>query len=493
MGDTPLVRDWGRHPRRRRRRVPLPLAGAALALVLGAFWWTALRPEPWRPPSGRSFSSCTLAAGVSGWCADVPVAVDPLRARGPTVSLRVAVLPASTRPAKGAVFYLEGGPGLAATASAATVVEELGRIGRERDLVLVDQRGTGGSAPLACPAARVPAQRAAAVRSYVRRCFGALARTSRPALYTSAGAADDLEAVRRALGYGPIDLVGTSYGGTLAQVYAQRHPAGVRSLVLDGTSLLGVHLYEAAPRNAERALAAVFARCAAELRCRRAYPRLRTELARLLARPPRSVTVETGTARLTPDDIAWTVAALSRTADAASTLPYTIDSAARGDDAPLARAFLADVGTDLDPRARQAMFWEILCNEPWASFDPGATARADAGSYLAAAAVARSRLFSRVCTTVPRGRVQAGRQAPLASPVLLLAGGADPDDPPANLRGYRRVFPRGRLVVVPSAGHGTLGYDCVQLLVARFVAHGSAAGLDAGCVRRVPIPAFLIR
>jgi pimeloyl-ACP methyl ester carboxylesterase len=77
------------------------------------------------------------------------------------------------------------------------------------------------------------------------------------------------------------------------------------------------------------------------------------------------------------------------------------------------------------------------------------------------------------------------------APTLLLAGGADPLDPATNLRGWRRVFPHGRLVVVPGAGHGTLEYACVQKLVARFVDRARAAGLDASCVRHVPLPQFI--
>jgi pimeloyl-ACP methyl ester carboxylesterase len=138
-------------------------------------------------------------------------------------------------------------------------------------------------------------------------------------------------------------------------------------------------------------------------------------------------------------------------------------------------------------------YWVILCSEPWAAFDPAATARIGSGSYLSQAALARARLFRRVCRVVPKGRVppDAGSLRVARKPVLLLAGGADPLDPPANLHGWRRVFPHGRLIVVPGAGHGTIEYACVQTLVARFVARGSAAGLNAACARHVSLPPFV--
>ena len=139
------------------------------------------------------------------------------------------------------------------------------------------------------------------------------------------------------------------------------------------------------------------------------------------------------------------------------------------------------------------MFWETVCSEPWAGFDPTATARLGAGTYLVHAAVDRARLLRSACRAVPPGRVAPGAFDAAATrvPVLMLAGGADPLDPAANLRGWQRVFPNGRLVVVPGAGHGTIEYGCVQTLVARFVDGGSAAHLDTTCARHISLPAFV--
>ncbi|HVM56430.1 MAG TPA: alpha/beta fold hydrolase [Gaiellaceae bacterium] len=492
-----LVGQWGKQ--RRARRPPLPrwfwpgLAVVLLGVGLGVAAWTRGGSHPWRPPSGAPrFVSCTDGGYVHGWCGNVAVPEDPLRPAGRTISLRVAVLPATTQPAAGALFYLEGGPGGAATASAIRVNQLFAEVGRDRDLVMVDQRGTGGSHALSCADEPVRASDAAAVAAYVRRCFARL--RDDPRLYTTSVAADDLEAVRRTLGYGRIDLYGGSYGATLAQVYLRRHPDSVRSAVLDGASLPGVRIYELSARNAERALDAQLARCAAAPACRHAFPHPRRELSELLARPPRRVTVQAGTYTLSADDVAWTVAALSAAAEGAALIPYTIDAAAHGDYKPLARAYAEQIGPDLDPRARLAMSWEILCSESWARFDPAATARAGAGSYLADAAVARAQLFRRACRAVPRGRVPADAAAPAVTraPVLLLAGGADPLDPAGNLRGWRRVFPNGRLVIVPGAGHGAIAYGCVPTLVARFVARGSAGGLDTACAARAPLPPFLV-
>jgi pimeloyl-ACP methyl ester carboxylesterase len=495
--DSPLLRDWGKHgrpPRRRTSASAWALIAATVVAALALAVWQSRDPEPWRPPSGAPhFAPCTDGGRVNGWCALLRVPADPRKPKGRTISLHVAVLPATQQPAAGALFYLEGGPGIAATTSVLRVNEFFARVGRRRDLVLVDQRGTGGSNRLACPRRYVREDDLNAVSDYLRRCF-ARVRVD-PRLYTTSVAATDLENVRRTLGYGRIDLFGGSYGGTLAQAYLRRYPNAVRTVIFDSTSLPDVRIYVDSAHNAERALDALLSRCADVPACGRAYPRSRRQLGDLLLRPPRSVRLPTGRVRLRPYDIAWTVDWLSETDANAAIIPFAINAAAHGDYTTLATTFAGQLGgSNLDPIARLVPFWEIVCSEPWATFDPAATLRAGHGSYLVSAALARARLFHRACRVVPKGRVpaDADRLPPVQAPVLLLAGGADPLDPITNLHGWRRVFPHGRLVVVPGAGHGTIEYACIQQLVARFVGLGTAAGLDPACVRRISRPAFVI-
>jgi pimeloyl-ACP methyl ester carboxylesterase len=494
--DSPLLADWGRYKRPPRRSLPRwfwLLVAASIVGFSALGVWIATQAHPWHPPSGApAFRSCTYGGYVNGWCASVRVPEDPRRPAGQTIVLHVAVLPATSRPSAGALFYLEGGPGGAATASAIRVNAMFAAVGRTRDLVMVDQRGTGGSGP-ACPRSYVHGSDAAAVTGYVRRCLRGL--KGEPQLDTTSVAADDLEAVRRALGYGRIDLYGGSYGATLAQVYLRRHPASVRTVVLDSGSLPDVRLYDVSPRNAERALDAQFARCAAQPACAHAYPHPRRQLSELLTRPPRAVTLVSGRVVMRPDDVAWTVFWLSETAEGAALIPFALDSAVHGNYRVLAGVYTSQLGgSNLDPLARVLPFWEILCSEPWGSMDPGATARDGSGSYLGAAALARARLFGRACRAVPKGRVPpaSSRLEAARAHVLLLTGGDDPLDPVANLRGWRRAFPNGRLVVVPGAGHGTIQYPCVQKLVARFVDRGTATGIDASCVRHLRLPSFVV-
>jgi pimeloyl-ACP methyl ester carboxylesterase len=198
--------------------------------------------------------------------------------------------------------------------------------------------------------------------------------------------------------------------------------------------------------------------------------------------------------KLNADAVATTVHALSLDANGAALIPEAVHRAAGGDYTSLAEAYIDRVGPDLDARSELVMSLEIQCSEPWARYDPGVVQRSGAGSYFTRVSLARARLFARACRSVPRGVVPTGSEQLVRSdiPVLLLAGADDPQDPASNLHGWRSVFPNGRLLVVPGGTHGVIADGCMPLVVAQFVADGSARGLDTTCVGRFKPPPFAI-
>jgi pimeloyl-ACP methyl ester carboxylesterase len=465
-----------------RRAWTLTVA-AAVAVGAAAVGYVVLRGDDEPPARGTlPLEDCTIGENVEARCGRLLVPEDRSVRGGRRIPLRIAVIPATRQPSAGALFYLEGGPGGAATESANHVNNTFGPVARDRDLVLVDQRGTGGSSPLSCPQRHVVVDDVAAMTQYVRRCFARLGNRART--YTTAVAADDLDAVRGALGYRRIDLYGGSYGATLAQVYLHRHPRSVRTVVLDSASLLNVPVNELSAANGERALRTILARCSAEARCRSAFPRVGAELEAILERPP--------SRRLDGDRIASTIRALSRSPAGAALIPMLVHQAYLGRYTQLRQEFADQVGTELDERSRLATFFTIECSEPWARFDPAPTARLSRGSYLAHVTLARARLFRSLCRFVPKGVVPPGSGTPprTRAPVLLLAGSADPQDPPASVRDWRRYFRNGRLVVVPGGGHGAVDDGCLNLVAARFVERGTGRGLDTRCVRASSLPPF---
>jgi pimeloyl-ACP methyl ester carboxylesterase len=161
-------------------------------------------------------------------CGEIERPLDPTGVVPGTVTITFEVYPATGR-REGTLVATEGGPGYPATESRADYLALLGPLRRHRDLVLMDNRGTGRSGALACAAIDTAVRLTPEV---IGACGEALG--PRAPLYGTALAADDLEAVLEALGTGPVDLYGDSYGTFFAQVFALRHPERLRALVLDG-------------------------------------------------------------------------------------------------------------------------------------------------------------------------------------------------------------------------------------------------------------------
>lgn len=440
---------------------------------------------------------CTITGVSRTLCGKLEVWEDRDAAGGRRISLQVVVVLARrAEPTRVPLFYLAGGPGGAATGAAPFAAQVFRTRNLTQDLVFVDQRGTGDSHPLTC-APLTPAQASSAspatIAAYIEACLASL--DGDPRFYTTAVAMDDLDEVRAALGYDRIDLYGGSYGATALQVYLARHGDRVRAAIMDGASLVDVPLFELWAANAQRAIDLVFKRCSASRACRQAYPAPAADLNALLtrlARKPKVVKLGSlGTVRMTRDLTAAVIQQLSRSAEGAAELPRAIHEGAQGDLSTMAAAY----ATQLAPQtASQVMYWSIVCHEPWARFSGPEAARLGRGSYLAATRLADAKSFAIVCAHVPRGvvPVDAGTRVRSDVPVLVLAGGADPQDPPRNVAGIDQAMPNARVVVARGIGHGALQHGCLPALANRFLARGTAKGLDVSCAARIPLPSFVV-
>ena len=451
---------------------------AALALVpLGA-----ARPGdiPLRP--------CTLGGAVEARCGTFRVPENRAAGNGRTIRLRVAVVPARNgRPSPDALLYLTGGPGGSAIADAAGIRQLFSATNETRAIVLVDQRGTGSSNRLDCPQKKALRADASAIRAYVRACLARFDADVRQ--YTTAPAMEDVAEVVRALGYEQVDVYGISYGATAAQYLLALHPELVRTVILDGGTLLDVPIFELWARNGERTLRSILSRCASSPRCARAYPRVRREVFEMMATLRRSPVRASGVV-IRPAEAAGAVQSLTRTPGGAARIPWIAHRAALGDWDPLAIT-MDEAGTG-GVATGQLMFWSIVCNEPWARWNPARTQAAARGTYLAERTAADAALVGAVCSAMPKAAQPAWSRARVRSdvPVLLVVGGDDPQDPLENVRNARRELPASRTVVVPHAGHGALQLGCTARVAQQFVERGTADGLDTRCVARYTPPPF---
>ena len=482
-----------------------PLFRSARSAALAAALFLAASEASAGPP--LTLSPCDIPGVVGGArCGTFSVWEDRSAKSGRRIALNVVLLPATKPPAASDAFaFLEGGPGAAATDDAAGLAQELARIREKRDILLVDQRGTGKSNSLACESFGPKDDIASYLREFLpaetaRRCRTRLEPGANLSLYTTSIAADDLDDVRAALGYESLDLFGVSYGTRAAMEYLRRHGDRVRAVILHGVSPVDQTMPLHFARDTQRALDGVLDECAREEACRKAFPDGRRELARLidgLARTPATVEI------LNPDTARPVSATLSRNV-AAETLRYLAYSTAGAQWIP---AFVhAGASGDFRPLAEMALFFRreivdsgsigmylsVTCAEdlPWV--DLGDAARESAGTALGDY---RAREQKAACALWPRGDIPADYRAMVVSdkPILIFTGSLDPVTPPAYGDRVARTLSRGRHIVVPDGGHsfdGLEGLDCVSNLRSEFIEKGSAEGLDARCVASIHRPPF---
>jgi pimeloyl-ACP methyl ester carboxylesterase len=449
-----------------------------------------------------AFSDCRLAhpaglGSVPARCGSLTTPENPDEPGGRQIALHVAVVPAlDRRRPREPLFIVAGGPGQAAADFYAVYAGAFSLVQHTRDLVLLDQRGTGGSNRLSCNfpddfELSMPAP--ARIRELSADCRRGLA--GRPQFYTTSIAVRDLEAVRAALGYERINLYGVSYGTRVVQHYLRRYATHVRAVVLDGVVAPDRTLGPETPFDAERALELTFARCQRDPACDHAFPdlahRFRGLRAELKARPhsvtlPDPVNGQPRTIEFDALQLAGAVRLLNYSSVTSSLLPLFIDRATHGDYSSLAAELLM-FSQHLDAQLAYGMNAAVACSEDVPAFG-GVDRAALEHTYLGAEQLDG---LSALCDGWPRGVVDADLFAPLSSavPALLLSGEADPVTPPASGARAAQSFSDALHVVVPGQGHGQLGVPCAARVIAAFLDAGTARALDASCLAMAaPLP-----
>jgi pimeloyl-ACP methyl ester carboxylesterase len=470
-----------------------PLISAALLLVL------ALAPEAQARTLGSlEFKSCSLSTPFAGdaiaaQCATLKVPENPAAPAGRKIALKIAWIPAARDDAAepDPVFMLAGGPGQSATESYPQVASAFRELLKKRHVILVDQRGTGGSNALTCKETldetQLPSPQAAA--DYARSCLTALSSRADPRFYSTTEAIQDLDAVRKALGAAQINLVGISYGTRVAQQYAAKYPQSTRTIVLDSVAPNSLVLGNEFARNLEDALDLQFALCAKTPACvqRMGNPRekLRTLMAKLQSDPPLvsyrdGMTGESKQEPLNPALVAGLVRMYAYMPLAASLLPLQLTEAANGRyDALMSLSKM--LGDQMSDSITLGMQLSVICTEDGSELTPNP---ADEDTLLGNDF---SRYLSAQCAVWPKGQRPAGFRKPLATsvPALLLSGEFDPVTPPRYGEAVVKTLPNGRHLVLRGQGHNVIGVGCMPRLMAQFVDTADAKPLDAKCLAKL--------
>jgi pimeloyl-ACP methyl ester carboxylesterase len=481
-----------------RRLRSLLLAVLALLGVAGCKRATSAALPP------LALTPCRLEGVSSAMeCGTVEVWEDRVARQGRRLKLKVAVARAlSPQPEPDPLFVLAGGPGQAATEVVGGVLPALERVRRKRDIVFVDQRGTGSSHPLDCmePTPATPLAERLRVNvpaEELRACLAGYDADVR--LYTTPVAMDDLDEVRRALGYARINLYGISYGTRAALEYLRRHGDSVRTATLDGVAPMSLYLPLSVARDAQRALGLLFRHCAEDAACAAAYPKLEERFHALLAQleeaparvsAPHPVTGETLELEVGRELFVGNLRALLYAPEASVLVPLVIDRATTGDWRPFL-GLAGQLSGGFVKGMSVGLFLSVMCSEDAPFVKPGDVTRESAGSFVGDAS---GRWMLEACSVWPRGPLPQGYREPVRSevPVLLLSGELDPVTPPSWGEEAARTLPHSLHVVVPAVGHNTLGDACARDLLRDFVEAGRVEGLTPACDRGQKRPPFFV-
>jgi pimeloyl-ACP methyl ester carboxylesterase len=420
------------------------------------------------------------------------------------IEVHYLVVPAMARNKQtDAVLLLAGGPGQSAIAVAPAVVLRLARLNNLRDLVFIDQRGTGRSAPLQCAdESRLPVQQSVDPQQQLerlRQCSSELAKLPYGDMrfFTTTLAVQDFDAVREQLRVPQWNLIGASYGTRPALEYLRQFPQKVRRTVIDGVAPPDMVLPVSFSADGQAALEAVLRACEDDAKgpaaCNNQFPRLRQQWHDLLAGLPRQVSVNhpvTGKAEsfeLTRSAFLRLIRAPLYAPALASVLPAAIDAAANGNFSGIV-GLSGALGNRKSNHLAMGMHFSVICAEDAPGIANATQLRGEDFDHVDA------QMYESVCAFWPRGPVPQAfyTVAAVQSPVLVLSGGADPATPPRHgNRIAKALGEKAQHIVVAEAGHGVMGAGCMSDVVHRFivaVTDATALPQDAACATKMPRP-----
>lgn len=470
-------------------------------------WSTASRSDQ-AQPSTQTQRKAQLAPCANrkdgALCGKYEVFEDREAKSGRKIALNIVVLPAlSSTPAPDPVFLLAGGPGQGAATVAKSAGENFMRdIRRERDIVFVDQRGTGDSNRLDCDLSgnddrlqsyfgeMFPAEK-------VRECRKQLEKIADLRLYTTSIAMDDLDEVREAMGYERINLLGGSYGTMAAMEYVRRHADHTRSAALRGVATPAMKMPLHFIRGAQMGMDRLMEDCAADPSCSAVFPNFRKEFAAVLARfdkgPVSFELVNPSTQK--PEQVSMSrgffveqVRLMLYNLQSARRIPLLIHQIYQDGFASFGETIISgDKGFGLPI----GMYLTVTCSETTLLITEKEIIQQTAGTFMEDY---RVRVHVRACQEWPRGKVPANYTDPIKSdvPVLMLSGELDTATPPQLGEAIVQHLPNGRQLRIRYRSHD-YNSACENKLVAEFFSKGTAKGLDASCTDQLRRPPFAIK
>ena len=448
-----------------------------------------------------TLEDCALTAPtgrqVDARCGTLTVPEDRANPEARQIQLHVAVIPAVKRnPQPDALFLLAGGPGQSAIESFPAMIPLMFPIHEDRDIVLIDQRGTGKSNPLRCLDPEDETLNDLTDEEVLEKLKACPAQLDAdPRFYTTEIAMTDLDEVRSALGYETINIYGASYGTRAALTYLRMFPEHVRTVTLDAVVEPDFVMFLDAAEDGQAALNQFLARCESDQACSTTFPDLRSEFEGLLSRLegsavditiPHPLTNEPFELTVTRELITNMVFNTLYVPDLVATLPLSIHTAYADENyVPLiSAAFLVNAGL------YDGMFYAVACTEDAPLISPDEAEQRSQESIFGNRTVD----FAEVCAEWTKGEVSPEFRKPVSSdvPVLILSGEADPITPPRHAEEVAESLSNEIHLVFSGMGHGNLASRCTMNLFADFIESASVTDLDTSCVESIQPPPFFV-
>jgi pimeloyl-ACP methyl ester carboxylesterase len=441
-------------------------------------------------------------AEVGALCGRYEVWEDRETKKGRKIALNVAVSPALAKAKPDPVFLLAGGPGQAATEIPWMQMPWVKKLRLYRDIVLVDQRGTGASNPLDFikPDEKIPFEelfkpneRDPEVEELIKGFDADLTK------YTTDIAMDDLNEIRDALGYDKINIYGGSYGTRAALIYLRRHEDTVRSLVIDGVAPMEMKLVDAFAEDGERAIGLLLTHCENDEGCKKAFPNLRQKLNELilsLKEKPAQVqlkhprTGELVNVTVQAETLGMTLFTSLYDTQRSALIPLAVESAHSGDFSVFGA--LLEYGSGGAEQISHGMQKAVLCNEDLALLDEGIEDTGPEQRVFSRHHMVSS--FKEYCDFFQGAAKPASYFDSVTSevPALVLSGELDPVTPPRWGEIASKNLKNSKHVVVPGMGHGVAVNGCVSNMVVDHIENASPAGIETECVKGIKrFPIFL--
>lgn len=418
-------------------------------------------------------------------CGTLSVPLDWSDPDGEKIDLNIAILPPSGGQIDATpLFLLAGGPGQAATDAGRLIVVALRGVREGREVILVDQRGTGASAPFVCDVDDLPAT--ASGKELTDRCMAGI--PGDPRFFTSASFIKDIEAVRSAFGYELINLWGGSYGTRASLLYAREYPQYVRAMILDAVAPPSRSIFSNDAQTFSASLEKTFQACADDADCSAAFGNVAEKFDTLrqnLDQAPQKVAFSDTQPEIEIKGREFTESLRGAlySPDTSAMIPFVIDRALAGDLDPW-RA-IADNGIISDVSI--GLLLSVQCAEE----APRAVNDANDTVYFAPAF---DHTLKEACENWETASYPEGFGSPVTVdiPTLLLSGALDPITPPAFAEEAAETLANSKHLVAQAGGHSITAFGCVPLLIEEFLNDLDLAAIDGSCLDEISRPPFIL-